>query len=104
MGTRVIRTFIDRGVLPLKMSYHHQWEFWGPTNLAIESRVTIHEDDLDQLVMDIMGVYTLDRGRVFNAGHPPLTDGPLIGVVSHPPIPPYEVIFSCTIVHVVSLY
>ena len=76
-----------------------------PADPIIELRVTIHEDDLDQLVMDIMGVYTLDRGRVFNAGHPPLTDGPLIDVVSHPPlVAPDEVIFSCTDVHVVSLH
>jgi len=72
--------------------------------------VTIREDDLDQLVMKVMGEYTLDRGmgespEAFSAGHPPTTDGPLIGVVSHPPpVPPYEVIFSCTAVHVVSLH
>ena len=52
----------------------------------------------------------MDRDRVespvaFSAGHPPLTDGPLVGVVSNPPlVPPDEVIFSCTAVHVVSLH
>ena len=77
---------------------------------TIESRVTIREDDLDQQVMKVMGEYTMDHGRrespvAFSAGHPPPTDGPLIGVVSHPPpIPPDEVIFSCITVHVVSLH
>ena len=60
--------------------------------------------------MKVMGEYTLDRGRgespeAISAGHPPLTDGPLINVVSHPPlVAPDEVIFSCTDVHVVSLH
>jgi len=62
-GTRVIYTFIDHRVLPLKMRHHPQWEFRGPTDPTIESRVTIHEDDLDQRVMKVMGEYTLDRGR-----------------------------------------
>jgi len=68
-------------------------------NPTIESRVTIHEDDLDQWVMKVMGEYTMDHGRrespvAFSAGHPPPTDGPLIGVVSYPlPIPLDEVIF-----------
>jgi len=79
----------------------------GPT---IKSRVIIHEDDLDQRVMKVIGEYTLDCGRgdssePFSAGHPPPTDGPLIGMVSHPPpVPPDEVIFSGTTVHVVSLH
>ena len=66
---------------------------------TIESRVTICEDDLDQWVMKVMGEYTLDHGRgespkAFNADHPPLTDGPLVGMVSHPPpVPTDEVIF-----------
>jgi len=47
-GMRVIHTFIGRRVLPLKMRRHPQWEFRGPTDPTIESRVTIHEDDLDQ--------------------------------------------------------
>ena len=81
----------------------------GLTDPTIESRVTIREDDLDQQVMKVMGEYTMDHGRrespvAFSAGHPPPTDGPLIGVVSHPPpVPPNEVIFSCIAVHVVSL-
>ena len=96
-GMRVIRTFIGRRVLPLKMRHHPQWEFRGPT--PIESRVTIREDDLDQWVMKVMGEYTLDHGRgespeAFSADHPPLTDGPLDGTVSHPPlVPTDEVIF-----------
>ena len=61
--------------------------------------VTIHEDDLDQWVMKVMGEYTMDRGIgespvAFSAGHPPPIDGPLIDVVSHPlPVPPNELIF-----------
>ena len=77
---------------------------------TIESRVTIHEDDLDQRVMKVMGEYTMDCGRgespvAFSAGHPPPIDEPLIDVVSHPlPVPLDKVIFSCTTVHVVSLH
>ena len=62
-GMRVIRTFIGHRVLPLKMRHHPQWEFRGPTNPTIESRVAIREDDLDQRVMKVMGEYTLDCGR-----------------------------------------
>jgi hypothetical protein len=59
--------------------------------------------------MNIMGVYTLDRGHgealeAFHASNPPLTDGPLVSVVSHPPLPPSEVILSCANIHVVSLH
>ena len=60
--------------------------------------------------MMVMGVYRMDHGRgespvAFSAGHPPPIDGHLVGVVSHPPpVPPTEVIFSCTAVHVVSLH
>ena len=77
---------------------------------TIELRVTIRKDDLDQRVMKVMGEYMMDRGRgespvAFSAGHPPSTDEPLVGVVSHPSLVPHnEVIFSCTIVHVVSLH
>jgi len=53
--TRVICTFISHQVLPLKMRHHPQWEFQGPTDPTIESRVTIREDDLDQWVMKVMG-------------------------------------------------
>ena len=63
MGTRVIHTFIGHWVLPLKTRHHPQWEFRGPTDPTIESWVTIHEDDLDQRVMKVMGEYTLDRVR-----------------------------------------
>ena len=77
---------------------------------TIELRVTIREDDLDQRVMKVMGEYTMDHGRgessvAFSAGHPPTTNRPLIGGVSHPsPVPADEVIFSCTAIHVVSLH
>ena len=73
-------------------------------------RVTIREDDLDQWVMKVMGEYTLDRGRgesleAFSTDHPPPIDGPLIGMVSHPPlVPTDEVIFLCTAILVVSLH
>jgi hypothetical protein len=41
----------------------------------------------------------------FSTDHPPLTDGPLISVVSHPSlVPPDEVIFLCIAVHVISLH
>jgi hypothetical protein len=63
MGTRVICTFIDHRVLPWKMRHHPSWELRGLKDPAIESRVTIRKDDLDQLVMDVMGVYMLDRGK-----------------------------------------
>ena len=63
MGTRVIHTFIGHWVLPLKMRHQPQWEFRGPTDPTIESRVTIHEDDLDQLVMKVMREYTMHHGK-----------------------------------------
>ena len=63
MGMRVIHTFVGHWVLPLKMRHHPQWEFRGPMDPRIELWVTIHEDDLDQRVMKVMGEYTLDRGR-----------------------------------------
>ena len=60
--------------------------------------------------MKVMGEYKLDRGRgesleAFSAGHPPLIDGPLIGMVSHLSlVPPTKVIFLCAGIHVVSLH
>jgi hypothetical protein len=110
MGTRVIRTFIGHRVLPLKMRHHPQWEFRGPMDPTIESRVTIREDDLDQWVMKVMGEYMWDHGRgespkAFSTDHPPPTDRPLVGMVSHPPpVPTDEVTFSCTTIHVISLH
>jgi hypothetical protein len=59
---RVICTFIGHRVLPMKMRHHHQWEFQGPTDPTIESRVTICKDDLDQRVMKVIGEYMLDCG------------------------------------------
>ena len=70
-----------------------------PADPIIELRVTIHEDDLNQWVIKVMGEYMLDHGRgesseAFNADHPPLTNGPLVGMVSHPPpVPTDDVIF-----------
>jgi len=65
----------------------------------IKSRVTIHEDDLDQRVMNVMREYMLDPGRgespeAFSIDHPSSIDGPLVGMVSHPTlVPTDEVIF-----------
>ena len=70
-----------------------------PADPIIELRVTIHEDDLNQWVIKVMGEYTLDpvRGEspeAFSADHPPPTNGPLVGMVSHSsPVPTDEVIF-----------
>ena len=61
--TRMIRSFIGHRVLPLKMRHHPQWDFRGPTDPTIKSRVTIHEDDLDQWVMKVMEEYMMDCGR-----------------------------------------
>ena len=77
---------------------------------TIESRVTIHVDDLDQWVMKVMGEYTLDRGRgesseAFNTSHPPPIDEPLVDMVSHMPLVPLnEVIFSCTALFMLFLF
>ena len=60
--------------------------------------------------MKVVGEYTMDCCRAeslvaFSVGHPPLIDEPLVGVASHPPlVSPDEVIFLCTVVHVVSLH
>ena len=42
--------------------------------------------------------------EAFYAGNPPPIDGPLIDVVSYPPIPPLEVDHHRTAVHVVYLH
>ena len=62
----------------------------GPT---IESSVPIHLEEVDDLMMMAIGVSTQDRGDgeatdAFHAGNPPPTDGPLIDVVSDPPLVP----------------
>jgi hypothetical protein len=52
-----------------------------------------------------VGSWQGESPESFSTDHPPPTDGPLIGMVSHPPsVPTDEVFFSCTAVHVVSLY
>jgi hypothetical protein len=42
--------------------------------------------------------------EAFHTDNPPLTDGPLVGVVSHPPDPPLEVDHHHNTVHVVYLH
>ena len=42
--------------------------------------------------------------EAFHADNPPPTDGPLVGVVSHPPVPPLEVDRHHTAIHVVYLH
>ena len=79
-------------------------------NTTIESSVPTHMEELDDLMMTAIGVSTSDHGDgealdVFHADNPPLTDRPLIGVVSHPPpVPPLKVDHHCTAVHVVYLH
>ena len=42
--------------------------------------------------------------EAFHAGNPPPTDGPLVGMVSHLPVPPLEVDHHHTAIHVVYLH
>ena len=42
--------------------------------------------------------------EAFHTGNPPPINGPLIGVVSHPLVPPLEVDHHHTAIHVVYLY
>ena len=70
--------------------------FLGATDPTIESSDPIRLEEVDGLMMTAIGVSMQDHGDgealdAFHAGNPPSTDGPLIGVVSHPPIPPLEV-------------
>jgi hypothetical protein len=50
-------------------------------------------EEVDDLMMIAIGVSTLGHGDgevpdAFHAGNPPSTDGPLVGMVSHPsPVP-----------------
>ena len=77
---------------------------------TIESSIPIHVEEVDYLMMTTNGVPTQDRGDgeasdAFHAGNPPPTDGPLIGVVSNPPlVPPLKVDHHHTAVHVVYLH
>ena len=67
-------------------------------------------EEVDDLMMIAIGVSMQDRGDgvaldAFHAGNPPLIDGPLIGVVSHPPlVPPSKVDHHRTAIHVVYLH
>ena len=42
--------------------------------------------------------------EAFHAGNPPPTDGPLVSMVFHPPVPPLEVDHHYTAIHVVYLH
>ena len=108
-ATFVIRTFFSHQVLPLKMRGHPQWEFLGTRDATIELSIPIHVEEVDDMMMTAIGVSTLDHGDgeapdAFHTGNPPPIDGPLIGMVSHPPVPPLEVDHHHTIVHVVYLH
>jgi len=67
-------------------------------------------EEEDDLMMTAIGVSTPDHGDgeasdAFHTGNPPPTDGPLVGVVSHPPpVPPSKVDYHCTTIHVVYLH
>ena len=77
---------------------------------TIESSIPIDLVGVDDLMMIAIGVSTRDHGDgeapdAFHANNPPLTNEPLIIVVSHPPpVPPSKVDHHCTTVHVVYLY
>ena len=77
---------------------------------TIESSIPIHLEEADDLMMTAIGVSTLDCGDgealdAFHAGNPPPIDGPLVNVVSHPPlVPPSKVDHHRTAVHVVYLH
>ena len=67
-------------------------------------------EEVDNRMMTAIGVPTQDRGDgeapdAFHAGNPPPTDGPLVGVVSHPPpVPPSKVDHHRITIHVVYLH
>ena len=77
---------------------------------TIESSVPIHLEEVDDLMMIAIGVSTQDRGNgeapnAFHIDNPPPTDGPLIEVVSNPPlVPPSKVDHHCTVAHLVYLH
>ena len=76
----------------------------------IDSSVPIHVEEVDDLMMVAIGVSTPDHGDgeasdAFHTGNPPPIDGPLIGMVSHPPLVlPSKVDHHRTAVHVVYLH
>ena len=80
------------------------------TDPTIEWSVPIHVEEVDDLVMIAIGVSMQDRGDgeapdAFHASNPPLTDRPLVGVVSDPPpVPSSKVDHHHTAVHVVYLH
>ena len=77
---------------------------------TIESSIPICLEEVDDLMMIAIGVSTQDSGDgealdAFHTGNPPLIDGPLIGVVFHPPpVPPSKVDHHHTTTHVVYLH
>ena len=77
---------------------------------TIESSIPIHVEEVDDLMMITIGVSTLYHGDgealdAFHDSNPPLIDGPLIGVVSHPPlVPPSKVDHHRIDVYVVYLH
>ena len=74
-----------------------------------ESSIPIRLEVVDNLMMTTIGVFTHDCGDgealdAFHVGNPPLIDGPLVGVVSDPPlVPPSKVDHHHNDVHVVYL-
>ena len=58
---RVIRTFFNRGVLPLKMRGHPHWEWQGTMDPTIESSIPIHVEEVDDLMLIAIGVSMLDH-------------------------------------------
>ena len=77
---------------------------------SIELSIPIHVEEVDDLMMTAIGVCMPNHDdeevpNAFHASNPPPIDGPLIGVVSHPPpVPPSKVDHHCTAVHVVYLH
>ena len=77
---------------------------------TIESSVPTSLEEVDDLMMIAIGVSTWDCGDgealdAFHASNPPPTEGPIVGVVSHPPpVPPSKVDHHRTAVHVVYLH
>ena len=76
----------------------------------IELSIPIHVEEVDDLMMIAIGVSTQDHADgeasdAFHAGNPPPMDGPLIGVISDPPlVPPSKLDHHRTTVHVVYLH
>ena len=92
------------------MRGHLQWEFQGTRDATIESSFPIRVNEVDDLMMIAIRVSTPNHGvgealDAFHTSNPPSTDGPLIGMVSHPPlVPPSKVDHHRTAIHVVYLH